>query len=95
MQAAGTDSHVDPNTNAVIATVPVDSGVIDGGDIASGGGSVWARVSDGLVTKIDPEKDVVVSRYGPSSGSGGVAVDAEALWVAAHDVNSVWRLPAR
>lgn len=94
-QAAGTVSHVDPTTNAVIATVPVDSGVIDGGDIASGGGSVWARVSDGLVAKIDPEKDVVVSRYGPSSGSGGVAADAEALWVAAHDVNYVWRLPAR
>jgi virginiamycin B lyase len=93
-QSAGTVSHVDPSTNTVIATVVVDSGIIDGGDIASGGGAVWARVTDSLVAKIDPRTDVVVARYGPGSGSGGVAADADAVWITAHDVNSVWRLPA-
>jgi len=94
-QTAGTVSHVDPTANAVVATVPVDSGVIDGGDIASGGGAVWARASDALVAKIDPRTDAVVARYGPSSGSGGVAADTDAAWIAAHDVNSIWRLPGR
>jgi len=94
-QTAGTVSHVEPAGNTVVATIEVDGGVIDGGDIASGGGAVWARVSDALVAKIDPRTDAVVARYGPSSGSGGVAADSEAAWIGAHDVNSIWRLPAR
>jgi YVTN family beta-propeller protein len=94
-QGAGTVSHVDPATNKLMATVPVGHGAIAGGDITSGGGAVWARVSDGLVAEVDPTTNTVVARYGPSSGSGGVAVDSSATWIAAHDVNSVWRLPAK
>jgi len=91
----GTVSRVDPATNAVTATIKVDSGPVDGGDLAVGGGFVWARVSDALVAKIDPATDTVVARYGPPGGSGSVAADDTALWVSAHDINVVYRLPLR
>ena len=92
-QADGTVTRVDPATNAVVATIDVDTGAIDGGDIAVGGGAVWARVSDSLVVKIDPATNAAVAAYGPPNGSGSVAADDAAMWISAHDVNSIWRLP--
>ena len=86
-------SHVDPATNEVVATFPVGEGSVSGGDIAVGGGYVWARVSDSLVAQIDPVTDEVVARFGPPAGSGSVAADDDAVWISAHDVDTVWRLP--
>jgi YVTN family beta-propeller protein len=94
-QADGSVSHVDPATDTVVATIPVDDGRVDGGDIAVGGGAVWARVTSSLVAKIDPRSDSVVARYGLPAGSGSVAADGRAVWISAHDVSSVWRLPLR
>jgi YVTN family beta-propeller protein len=93
-QFDGTVSRVDPGTNTVTATITVSDAAVEGGDIAAGGGSVWARVSDSLVARIDPGTNKVVARYGPSAGSGSVAADHEAVWVSAHDINAIWRLPA-
>jgi virginiamycin B lyase len=90
---AGTVSFIDPSTNAVTATIAVSSNRIDGGDIAVGGGFVWARVSDVVVTQIDPTTMSVVARFGPRAGSGSVAADDNAVWVSAHDVTTVWRVP--
>ena len=92
---AGTVSRVDPATNAVTATITVDSGPVEGGDLAVGGGFVWARVTDALVAKIDPATNTVVARYGPAGGSGSVAADDSALWISAHDIDVVYRLPLR
>jgi virginiamycin B lyase len=89
----GTVSHVNPETNAVVGTITVESRPISGGDIAVGGGFVWARVSTSLVVKIDPKTDTAVASYGPSNGSGSVAADGAAVWISAHDVHTVWRLP--
>lgn len=86
-------THVDPATDTVVATIPVGDGRVSGGDIAVGGGYVWARVSDSLVAQIDPATDEVVARFGPPAGSGSVAADADAVWISAHDVVTVWRLP--
>jgi YVTN family beta-propeller protein len=91
----GTVSRVDPATNTVTATVTVNDGPIEGGDLAVGGGFVWARVSDWLVSKIDPATSEVVARYGPSAGSGSVAADESAVWISAHDIDVVYRLPLR
>lgn len=88
----GTVSHVDPD-GKVVATIVVSPGPVDGGDIAAGGGFVWARISSALIAKVDPNTDLVVATYGPRSGSGSVAADGSAAWVSAHDVQSVWRLP--
>jgi virginiamycin B lyase len=91
-QGAGSVSRVDAG-GAVVATIPVSDGPIRGGDIAVGGGSVWVRIEQDLVVRIDPATSAVTARYGPPSGSGSVAADADAAWVTAHDTSSLWRLP--
>ncbi len=89
----GTVSRVDPASNTVLASIVVNDGAISGGDMAVGGGYAWARVSDALVAKIDPSTNTVVARYGLPSGSGSVAADDDAVWISAHDVTKVWRIP--
>lgn len=83
--------RIDPATNTLAATIPVDWKV-HGGDIAVGHGSVWARVSDSLVSQIDPGTNTLVARYGAGAGSGSVAADGKALWISAHEVKTVWRI---
>ena len=92
-QGGGSVTRVDLATSKAVATVQVDTGSVEGGDIAVGGGFVWARVTDGLVAKIDPRTNSVVARYGPAAGSGSVAADGSTAWITAHDSNSVYRLP--
>ncbi len=91
----GVVTRVDPATNEVRASIPVSDYPVEGGDIAVGGGYVWARVSDTLVAQIDPRTDQVIARFGPSSGSGSVVADRSAVWISAHDVLRVWRVPLR
>lgn len=61
--------------------------------MTAGGGWVWARGQGYLLSRIDPRTNRVVLRYGPSSGSGGVVLGFGAVWISAHDVAKVWRLP--
>ena len=89
----GVVTRVDPATDAVVASIPITPMVVFGGDMAVGGGYAWARVSDALVAKIDPATNTVMARYGPPSGSGSVGADDQAVWISAHDVSSVWRVP--
>ncbi len=91
-QADGSVSRVDPATNEVVATIDVGR-PIEGGDIAVGGGSVWVRGGPELLARIDPATNEVTVRYRPPVGSGSVAADDDAVWVTAHDVLTIWRLP--
>lgn len=91
-QDDGSVTRVDPATGAVLATIP--AGVAgSGGDMTAGGGWVWARGTDILLTQIDPRTNTVIRRYGPPSGSGAAVVGFGAVWVSAHDISTVWRLP--
>jgi virginiamycin B lyase len=91
--ATGEVVHVDPATNSVVATIPT-GGQVEGGDIAVGGGYVWARISEVLVAQIDPATDTVVARYGPPpTSSGGVDADDQAVWVSDYLDQTLWRLP--
>ena len=92
-QNDGTVTRVDLATCRQVATIRVSSLPVTGGDIAVGGGFVWARVTDELLAKIDPGSNTLVARYGPTAGSGSVAADATAAWVTAHDSDTVFRLP--
>ena len=85
-------TRVDPATNQAVATIDVSTFAVDGGDLAVGGGAVWARISDVLVARIDPATNTVAARYGPSSGSGSVAADDSAVWISAHDSSAIYRL---
>jgi virginiamycin B lyase len=90
-QVDGTVTRVDAGTGRT-KTISADLAGA-GGDIAAGGQWVWARATAVLLSRIDPRTNEVVERYGPAVGSGGVAVGYGAVWIAAHDVDTVWRLP--
>lgn len=92
-QEGGSLSKIDPTTDTVVATVQVNDGPIEFGDISAGGGSVWTRISDHLLARVDEFSNQVIQLYDPASGSGGVDADSKAVWLSAHDVNSMWRLP--
>src|SRR5215208_1607240 len=91
-QGDGSVTRLDPTSGDVAATIPANV-TGGGGDITTGAGSVWVRGSGYLLTRIDPGTNTVAARYGPSSGSGGVIVASGAVWLSAHDVGTVWRLP--
>jgi DNA-binding beta-propeller fold protein YncE len=72
----------------------IDAGVPgEGGDLTVGRGSVWVRATRTLLTRIDTHSNRVVARYGPPSGSGAVILGPGAVWVSAHDIRTVWRIP--
>ena len=85
-------SRIDPAANGVVATISLGE-AIEGGQIAFGGGFVWVRGSTTVLFQVDPQTNKVVGRYGPASGSGGVAADDSAVWITAHDSPMIWRLP--
>jgi virginiamycin B lyase len=98
-QGDGSVSRIDPATNQMVATVPVEVPGL-GGDIAVGAGRVWVRAGRQarltVLSAIDVSTNRVVARYGPPSGSGAVRANEEAVWVTAHDVQTVWLLdPSR
>lgn len=85
--------RIDAGDNTVSDTIDVSAVPVEGGDLAVGGGSVWARVSDALVARIDPATRQVTERFGTPKGSGSVDADADAVWISAHDVFAVYRVP--
>jgi virginiamycin B lyase len=89
----GTVSRIDPATDETVATVTVTDGSVQGGDIAAGDGSVWARTTGELAVQIDAATDEVVRVLGPAAGSGSVAVTDGAVWITAHDTFEVHRVP--
>jgi virginiamycin B lyase len=91
-QADGSASSVDPRTGEV-TTVTVDTGPIQGGDIVAGRQAVWVRVTDALVARVDVRTKAVTLRIGPASGSGSVALSGRNVWITAHDVHHIWRVP--
>jgi hypothetical protein len=55
--------------------------------------AVWVRTSGELASLLDPATTRVVRRVGPEAGSGSIAVHGDDLWISAHDVSRVWRIP--
>ena len=91
-QITGSVTRLAPGTAKVAASIRANV-VGEGGDMTVGGGWVWARGTRSLLTRIDPRTNHVVERYGPPSGSGAAIVGFGAVWISAHDVTTVWRLP--
>lgn len=90
-QGDGTVTRIDPRLNSAVATI--EAGVPgSGGDIDAGGGRVWVRAKKVLLSEIDPALNRVVACYGPPAGSGAVRVAKGAVWVTAHDTNTVWAM---
>ena len=61
-QGDGTVSRVDAATAKLLATIPAGIPGL-GGEIAFGGGSVWATVFGYPITQIDPAKNKVIRQW--------------------------------
>jgi YVTN family beta-propeller protein len=83
--------RIDPRTNDVVATIPVNSSPWD---VAVGAGSVWVtgygETKSGVLQRIDPTTNQVVATItvDPSGHPGPVAAGGDAVWVNVGDTNS-------
>jgi streptogramin lyase len=55
-------------------------------------GYVWFRGSRELVAQVDPSGRVV-RRIGTGEGSGSASAGSGQLWISAHDVATLYRVP--
>ena len=87
---AGKVSRIDPATNTVIATIPVDPGTWY---LAFGYGSLWAVSSDGQsVQRIDPTTNSVTKRTALGKQPGFLAAGEGAVWVQEQGDGTVARI---
>lgn len=94
MNQLGDLSRVDPATNEVVATIAANPSGISGGDIVASEDAVWLQANTRLAVQIDPATNAVVQRLTPPEGSGSVAItDDGAVWITAHDVHKLYRIP--
>ncbi len=92
----GTVSRFDPAVNAVTATIETTAPRASGGSIAFGEGAVWLASAAGLVARIDPSTNTVVSPTGVAGTlPSAVATGFDAVWVANAGDNNVVRINPR
>jgi YVTN family beta-propeller protein len=71
---------INPETNAIVAEVPVGA---TPSHLAVGDGAVWVTNADGdTVSRIDPLKRTVVQTISVGSSPSGIAIGNGAVWVA-------------
>jgi virginiamycin B lyase len=89
-QGDGTVSRVDATTGKLLATIPCGIPGF-GGEIAFGGGSVWATVFGYPITRIDPKTNRVVQQW---TGEGGDSIRYAhgSVWLTFLTGAKVWRL---
>ncbi len=89
-QKDGTVSKIDPQLKKSVATIEV--GIPGGGgDISTGGGSVWVTVFEIPLSRIDPETNKVTHQF---AGPGGDALrfGHGALWLTNIREQNIWRI---
>ena len=95
-QRAGALCRIDPADNRLVGCAVIDpGGVVEGGDLTVGNGFVWFRGTEALVAQVDPESGRVVRRIDPGEGSGSAVAGAGQLWISAHDVAKLYRVPVQ
>jgi virginiamycin B lyase len=89
-QGDGTVSRVDATTGKLLATIPAGIPGL-GGEIAFGGGSVWATVFGFPITRIDPAKNKVVQQW-VGKGGDSIRYAHGSVWLSFLTGAKVWRL---
>lgn len=89
-QGDGTISRVDAATGKLLATIPAGIPGL-GGEIAYGGGSVWATVFGYPITRIDPAKNKVVQQW-VGQGGDSIRYAHGSVWLTFLTGAKVWRL---
>ena len=95
-QGDGTVARVDPVSGEVTGRVKV-SDTLKFGDIATGGGKVWLRTTEGQeFVVIDPKSLAIKARIDKRIGSGALRYSDAGLWTTEHDVKTMtwWPNPA-
>lgn len=92
-QSPGALCQIDPTTDQLVACNAIDQFGTEGGDLTVGEGYVWFRGSTQLVAQIDPKAGEVIRRIGKAAGSGSAAAGSGQLWISAHDVATIYRIP--
>jgi streptogramin lyase len=89
-QGDGTVSRVDATTGKLLATIAC--GIPgEGGEIAFGGGSVWATVFGYPITRIDPATNKVVQQF-VGNGGDSIRYAHGSVWLTFLTGAKVWRL---
>lgn len=89
-QGDGTISRVDASTGKLLATIPAGiSGL--GGEMAFGGGSVWATVFGYPITRIDPTQNKVVQQW-VGTGGDSIRYAHGSIWLTFLMGAKVWRI---
>jgi streptogramin lyase len=90
-QSDGSISRIDPNRNKVIATIaPGVPGA--GGDIAYGGGYIWAAAAGTPLIRIDPKSNTVLEEYSNYKGADAIRFGFGSVWISDHGKGDVWRI---
>lgn len=89
-QGDGTISRVDAASGKLLATIPAGIPGL-GGEIAFGGGSVWATVFGYPITRIDPAQNKVVQQW-VGSGGDSIRFAHGSVWLTFLAGAKVWRL---
>jgi virginiamycin B lyase len=91
--ADGAVTKVDPTTNEIVATIPIDEQAGQAGDLQFGEGSVWVRTQYTLLAEIDPATNAIVSRYEDQKAMGSIATGFGSVWLSDAVYARVWRVP--
>jgi virginiamycin B lyase len=91
-QGDGSVSRVDAATGKLLATIPAGIPGL-GGEIAYGGGSVWATVFGYPITRIDPARNKVVQQW-VGKGGDSIRYAHGSVWLTFLTGAKVWRLKA-
>jgi DNA-binding beta-propeller fold protein YncE len=89
-QGDGTVSRVEASSGKLLATIPAGIPGL-GGEIAYGGGSVWATVFGYPITRIDPAKNKVVQQW-VGKGGDSIRYAHGSVWLTFLSGAKVWRL---
>jgi YVTN family beta-propeller protein len=83
-------SRIDPNTNRVVATIPVSEFPAD---LAIGYGAVWASVN-GTIIRVDPQSNQVTATipFAPLSTLNGLSAGAGSVWATNGEEGKVYRI---
>ena len=91
---SGTLLRIDPDVGAVAERIQATgsfSPAGGGGAVTVGGGAVWAVSASSTLARVDPATRRVVRDFA-GRNPRGLAFGAQALWVANHSENNVYRL---
>ena len=89
-QGEGTISRVDAKSGKLLATIPAGIPGL-GGEIAYGGGYIWATVFGFPITRIDPSQNKVVQQW-VGKGGDSIRFAHGSVWLSFLMGAKVWRL---